>query len=208
MKKIFTRIAAALLALISVATVLVSCSAPTPDEVMGAVNLPDTYYIEYEVKDKDGVIRTVSKAVDENGSVVFRSGDELLVFIKDGESYTEYSANGNGELTSEVGRKVTEDYVEEATAEFNEYAERSREKLMPTVKVYGETTVADRACTVYSVTVGIKSFNVGYYYYVDDATGVCLGFNSEMVLANIALDTDDTVFTCVTFTTEVPKIEK
>ena len=204
MKKIKfgTKILAVVMALSALVGAFASCSAPSADEINATVDLPDTYHIEYEVTGDDGVIRTVSKTVDESGNIRFVSGETETVFIKDGISYVEYQKNKDGEVSRTEGKKVTADYVKTATAEFDGYAEQSKNKYLPTAKEVGETEIAGRKCTEYQVSVGIKAFGVTYSYYVDNETGVCLGYDTAMILAGIETDNTDTVFTCTAFETE------
>ena len=200
--KSILKIMAALLALVTLGTVAVSCGALRAEEMIDSVKLPETYSITYEVKNKDGEITTVSKTRDENGNVYFRSGDTELLFIKDGNAFVEYTKNAEGELVCDSNKKVDGDYVDNATVEFLEYAEQSRNRFMPTAKESGTQTIANRPADRYTVKVGISAFNVSYNYYVDTETGVCLGYDTQMVLAGISVDTDDTVFTCTEFITD------
>ncbi|MBQ8345506.1 MAG: hypothetical protein IJY42_04475 [Clostridia bacterium] len=184
------------------ATLLTGCTLPTADGINSTVTLPSVYRITYEVKASDGVIHTVSRAQDANGNLYFRSGVTELLFLKDGNDFVLYEKDENGAFTTKEGIKVDQEYAKEATEEFFTYAEQSKKKYLPGIKETGEATVLNRTCKVFEVSVGIESHRVSYSYYVDTETGVCLGFDSSMILANISLDTNDTVFTCTEFATE------
>ena len=199
---IFAKLSAIAVTVLTLAAIFSSCAVSTPEEIIGTVSLPDTYSIVYEVEEKNGVITTVGKTVDKNGNVYFQSGETELIFIKDGSNYIEYTRSSDGEFVSELGKKVDSAYVSDATAEFHGYVEQSMKKNIPTVEKMGESNILGRACEVYNVKVGIKSFNVSYTYFVDSETGVCLEYSAEMTLAGISTNTDETTFTCVEFITE------
>lgn len=201
MKKIL-KTAAALLCVCILSVFAVSCSADKAEDIIGSVRYPESYRIVYEVEDKDGVIRTVGKSVDADGNVYFCSGENETVFIREGKSYVEYVKDESGEFICESGKKVDADYVASATAEFSELAEQSKNKFMPTVKEAGTSEIVGRGCTVYAISVGIKAFGISYFYYVDEATGICLSYDVEMVLAGIDVESDDTVYVCVEFITD------
>ncbi|MBQ8849200.1 MAG: hypothetical protein IJ011_02565 [Clostridia bacterium] len=200
--KRLAKIIAVILSLLTLTAVFASCAGGKTEEIINTVKFPESYSISYEVKDADGIIRTLSKTVDAEGNVHFVSGEYEIKFICDGENYTEYTKDENGEFISVSGTKVNKEYVEAATAEFHTYAEESLKQHLPTAEeIEGENRLG-RECRVFEVVVGIKSFNTTYLYYVDSETGICLGFESSMVLAGIDVQTDDTVFTCVEFITE------
>lgn len=200
--KFAAKIIAAALAIATLGVELSGCDVPSADEINNAVAFPKAYCIEYQVRDKDGVIRIVSKTKDECGNIHFRSGDSETMFIKDGTCFVEYVKNGDGTFSCEEGKKVDEHYVDNATAEFDEYAEQAKMKYLPGIESQGEQELLGRTCFVYQVKVGLDSHHISFAYYVDKETGICLGFDSNMELANISVGTDDTVFTCTRFATD------
>ena len=56
------------------------------------VSLPEQYSITYEIESAEGIVRTVQKTKDADGNVYFRSDEEELLFLIDGDNYTLYRA--------------------------------------------------------------------------------------------------------------------
>ena len=180
------------------AIALVSCDLPSYEEINGAVELPDTYSITYQIREKGGAIRTVAKTRDGEGNVYFRSGDEEYIFIKDGIGFAEYKKDEYGTFVKS-GAVMDGSYVNEVTKEFTSLAEKSLMKLVPGIEEDGETELLGRACRVYSVKLGGDGHNLTYSYYVDIETGICLGFETEAILGNVSIEPDEEIFVCIEF---------
>lgn len=187
---------------------LSSCELPSADDINDSVEFPESYSIMYQVKNKEGVIKTVIKTVDSEENVYFKSGKEELLFIKSSESYTEYKKDSDGAFVATEDISVDESYIEKATEEIKEYAEQSKKQYIPGMKSRGEQELLGRNCKVFGIKLGGDSHNVSYSYYVDEETGICFGFESDMLLADNSVPTDDTMFTCTEFITkDIPSLK-
>ena len=187
-----------------------SCNTQILKDLNGAVALPDSYAIAYEVTAEDGIVFTVAKTVDGEGNVYFKNKDEEKLFIKSGDSFLLYEKDEDGVFTlRDEDVKYTAKAVDEATAAFLDYAEQSKNQFMPTAKQEGEETLLGRTCTVYKLGVGNDNTGVTYSYYVDGETGVCLGMDSDMAAAGITLGQSGEIFTCTAFVTEeIPSLQE
>lgn len=59
------------------------------EKVIYLAKLPEQYFISYEVAGEDGVVETISKAVDLQGNIYYKNEKEYL-FIWDGSNYILY----------------------------------------------------------------------------------------------------------------------
>ena len=66
------------------------------------VELPDTYFISYEVSDSAGVVRTVSRARDAEGNIYYQTEDLELLFLMENGSYVRYD-RADGEFVRQDG---------------------------------------------------------------------------------------------------------
>ena len=183
-------------------TSFVGCNLPSVSDVVDMVIYPEQYSIAYEVESKDGTVATVKKIVDGEGNVYFKSGTTELLYIKDGNQYTEYVKNESGDFEKNADSTYMQTYVVQKTNQFSDFAEMSRNQMMPTAKKSGTAEVLGRKCFVYTITVGGDKTGVHYSYYVDSDTGICLGYESGMSAVGFDLGADGDVFRCTEFVTE------
>lgn len=204
--KNFKKILVLVLALVATVA-FASCDLPSVDDVQSLVVYPEQYSITYEVESKDGVITAVQKIVDSEGNVYFKSGEDEQLYLKDGDGYVLYRKDQSGEFVALPGSSFVKTYVDEQTKQFFEYAEMSKNQLMPTAKKQGDAEVLGRTCDVYTITVGGDKTGVKYSYYVDQTTGICLGYESGMSAVGFDLGADGEIFRCTEFVTEdVPNL--
>lgn len=175
---------------------------PSVQDVKGLVIYPEQYSITYEIEAKDGTVTALCKTVDAQGNVYYQNGATEQLYLKNGDQYVLYQKDQNGEFVALPGSSYVKTYVDEQTKQFSEYAEMSRNQLMPTAKKQGEQEVLGRACDVYVITVGGDKTGVKYSYYVDRATGICLGYESGMSAVGFDLGADGEIFRCTGFVTE------
>ena len=179
------------------------------DKVENAVVYPDTYSITYEITTVEGLIHTVIKTVDASGNIYYKSIDEEKLFINNDGAYTFYKKNSDGDFGKVDGARYTAEAVEKELEPFDSYAKRTTDKFIPTARSIGETTVTGRAADTYRL--GVNLFAVSFYhvYYVDQATGICLGVDVvNTVFGSEAKDNEET-FVCVEFVTEnIEDLEK
>ena len=99
MKKII-----AFLALICIISTLAltGCSSFTR-EIIEFVELPDQYYIEYEVVGDDGTVKTIARGRDANGNYYYRASGVETIYLIDGEYYTAYDMS-DGEYIAREDR--------------------------------------------------------------------------------------------------------
>lgn len=125
------------------------------------------------------------------------------VFLADGDNYMLCRPNGEGKFSAEDPDVLyNAAYVETATGKFMEYAGESQKRLIPGIESTEEQTVLDRTCDVYKVETGAGNFLVTYQFYVDQETGVCLGWEEGKAIGDYELEADREVFRCTEFLTE------
>ncbi|MBR7097789.1 MAG: hypothetical protein IKC59_00095 [Clostridia bacterium] len=172
------------------------------NKVENAVVYPEAYSITYEITTAEGMIHTMTKTVDPSGNVYFKTTDKEQLFLNSNGTYTLYEKNTDGVLAEVDGAKFTREAVENEVAVFNEYAEQTTNKFIPTARRTGETTVAGRSGEVYKIGVNLWAASFFHLYTVDRETGICL----EVSVQNKALGKESKVneetFVCIEFITE------
>lgn len=178
--------------------------------VNSSVTMPEQYSITYEIETTEGTIHTVKKALDSDGNIYFKSGSTELLFMKGDKHYTLYEKNADGQFVSSdsaEGYNLT--YVEEATSEFSNYAQKSKNQFLPGMNSDGEKEFLGRTCLTYSIHVGAENIGVTYTFLVDEETGICLGWEEAQKVADFDLGADGEIFECTQFITEgVPSLEE
>lgn len=197
MKKIILAIAI----ILTVGMTFLSCS--IINKVNDSVKYPDEYSITYEITSEDGVISLITKTVDKNGNVYFKTSETEKLYINENGAYTLYEKAVGGAFYPVGDIKYTADAVEEATSAIKEYTEKSKEKFIPTAKKDGEATVSGRACEVYKLGVGTDNNSSYHYYYVDAETGICLGVEVKQTALGDSVDYEGERFICKEFITEI-----
>ncbi|MBQ7344361.1 MAG: hypothetical protein IJW53_06350 [Clostridia bacterium] len=182
-------------------TALASCG--IIDRVESAVVYPDTYSITYEITTVEGLIHTVTKTVDSNGNIYFKSIEDEKLFIKDNDSYTLYEKNADNKFAKTDGARYTKEAVEKELELFDSYVKRTTDKFIPTARRTGETSVVGRTADTYKIGVNLLAVSFHHIYYVDQATGICLGADVvNKTFGNETKDNEET-FICVAFDTEM-----
>ena len=171
--------------------------------VYRAIKLPSQYFITYEVSGEDGIVKTVSKAVDDNGNIYYKSGQEYL-FLQEGKNYVLYQRE-DGTFVKQDGDKYQKTYVDELTEDFNKYVEKGR--LTADGSPNGEVSIAGRSCDVYSITISFANFEQGYQYAVDQETNACLELLSEKTISGFKKEGEES-FGCIRFDTGQIDLEK
>ena len=172
------------------------------NKVENAVTYPETYSITYEITTPEGLIHTMTKTVDQNGNVYFKTTGKEQLFLNDNGSYTLYEKNTDGVFAEVEGAKYTREAVENEVALFDQYAKQTTNKFIPTARRAGESTVAGRGADTYKLGVNLLAVSFHHFYYVDQKTGVCLGVDVvNKTFGNETADNEET-FVCVAFVTE------
>ena len=171
-------------------------------EINNAVSFPEEYFITYEVEHGDGTVSTVAKGVDAEGIIYYRSGNLEVLYVPAEALYDRYERDESGVFTkSSYGISYTASRVEQETKEFTDYADKSLDRYLPTVKENGEDDFLSRTCDSCEITVGIESFNKTYTFLVDKETGICLSWEeSNTLYGNV--NTDEVAFRCLEFQTD------
>lgn len=198
MKKIALIVLVAILAL----TVVGFASCGIIEKVENAVIYPDTYSITYEITTADGLIYTLTKSVDENGNLYFKSIDTEKLFINNAGTYTLYEKNESGDFAAKDGAKYTRKAAEAEISAFDEYSHRSTDQLIPTAAKSGTATVAGRSADVYKIGVNLLAVSFYHVYNIDTETGVCLGISVDNTVFGNAVEADGESFICTEFITE------
>ena len=172
------------------------------DKVENVVTYPETYSITYEITTPEGLIHTMTKTVDQNGNVYFKTTGEEQLFLNDNGSYTLYEKNTDGVFAEVEGAKYTREAVENEVALFDQYAKQTTNKFIPTARRAGESTVAGRGADTYKLGVNLLAVSFHHLYHVDSETGICLGVDVvNKTFGNETADNEET-FVCVEFITE------
>lgn len=143
--------------------------------VYHTVTLPSQYFITYEVSDEDGIVRTISKAVDTDGNIYYEADQEYL-FLLEGKNYVLYQPE-NGTFTRQGADKYQKDYIKKLTKDFGDYVEKARLTLDQTPT--GQVTVVGRDCDVYAISIKFANYEQRYQYAIDQETYACLEVMSE-----------------------------
>lgn len=167
------------------------------------LHLPEQYSITYEIESSEGVIRTIKKMKDADGNIYFRSGEDELLFLVDGDNFILYRPDEKGGFSADDQDALYNDtYVETATEEFMEYAGKSQKQFIPGMESTDEQMISGRDCDVYRIETGAGNFLVTYQFYVDEETGICLGWEEGKEISGHELEADGEVFRCTEFLTE------
>ncbi len=191
-----------ILCLLAACSVLVTSGCGILSDMNNTVEYPDAYSITYEVTNMDGVVTTLSKTVDKDGNVYVKAADLECLYIKEGNSYQLYEKEENGTFVSSGDERYTRKAVDSATSQIDEYAKESLKQFMPTAKKEGKQEVAGRSCQVYKLGVGGENNSAYYYYFVDEATGICLGVNVRYTALGQEVANSENTFICTNFETE------
>lgn len=170
------------------------------------VELPDTYFISYEVSDSAGVVRTVSRARDAEGNIYYQTEDAEFLFLLENGNYVRYNG-ADGGFVRQDGEKYRLSYVEELTKDFDEYLDKAALTADGVSTLVGEEEIAGRTCNVYSVTVHFANFEQTFRYSIDQETGVCLRLESDKNISGVELDGEEG-FSCVRFDTDQIDLKK
>jgi len=190
------------LCVVLIVSLLAMSSCGVIRELIGAVEYPDVYSLTYEITQADGTVHTITKTVDEDGNVYLKTADQERLYLKDGKNYTLYEKDENGVFVSSGDEKYTAKAVDEATSAIGDYAEQSKNKLMPTAKKSGEDEISGRSCEIYKLGVGNDDNGAYYYYFVDTETGICLGLEIHQTAMGYEVEGNGETFVCTEFITE------
>lgn len=173
--------------------------------VLYTAKLPEQYFISYEVTGEDGVVETVSKAMDLQGNIYYKKDGEYL-FIRDGNSYVLYQWE-DGAPVEQQDKKYQSSYIEELTKEFDEYVKKANLNTGGITEHTGEGMICDRNCNLYTFTLNVINFEQKYQFAVDQETGVCMEWESEKNISGY-VEHGDGGFRCVRFDTEQEDLRK
>lgn len=169
------------------------------EKVIYLAKLPEQYFISYEVAGEDGVVETISKAVDLQGNIYYKNEKEYL-FIWDGSNYILYFWE-DGKPTEQTDKKYQSVYIEELTKDFDEYVKKANLNTGGISEYAGEGMVCDRHCSLYTITLNVINFEQKYQFAVVQENGVCLEWKSEKNISGHE-EPGDGNFCCVRFDTE------
>ena len=172
------------------------------DKVENAVVYPETYSITYEITTPEGLIHTMTKTVDKNGNIYFKSIDGENLFINDNGAYVLYKKNSTGSFEAVEGARYTREAVEKELTSFDSYAKQTTNKFIPTARHTGETTIAGRSADTYKIGVNLLAVSFHHLYHVDSETGICLGVEVVNKAFGVETKANEETFVCVEFITE------
>lgn len=160
--------------------------------------LPDQYFISYKIVDEDGEISTISKAVDGQGNIYYKSENEYL-FLKNENDYTMYQME-NGHYIEQKEETYPSVSVKKITEDFDAYVKKADLKTNGIAEYEGEEDIEGRKCDVYSITVKIVNFEQKYTFAVDQETQICMKWVSEKNISGHE-EAGDESFICTRFDT-------
>lgn len=164
-----------------------------------SVTFPEQYFIEYDVTSEDGVITTVSEAIDEEGRIYVKNEEEYL-FIPEENGYTCYQ-NKDGKFIRQENERYQLSYIKDLMEEFDDYTKDGVILSADNGNYTGTTDILGRTCDVYEITLDIASnFRQNFKYYIDQETGICMGRTSEKSIAGFEEQEEE--FMCTQFETE------
>lgn len=169
----------------------------------GEPELPAEYRITYEMENGNGTISLITMVKDGEGNLYYQNGAEELWFLSQESGYVQAMPDENGELApTSSGTILKETAVRESTAAFWECVETSDKLIAPGFSHAGTAAVAERTCDLYTNTMGISGLNVTYQLYIDQETGVCLGWMEEKETGIFDSEASAGTFLCSEFQTE------
>lgn len=170
---------------------------------MRTPELPMEYRITYEMENGDGTVSLITMAKNSEGNLYYRDGAEELWFLSQKNGYVQAIPDENTELIPiSSGTILKEKAVRERTAAFWKCVETSGKLVAPGFSHAGTAAVAERTCDLYTLTMGITGLNVTYQLYIDQETGVCLGWTEEKETGIFDSEASKGTFLCSEFQTE------
>lgn len=173
--------------------------------VLYVAKLPKQYFITYEVANEDGVIETISKAVDKEGNIYYKADEEYL-FLRDGENFILYQREGQ-KFVEQTDKKYQSSYVENLTGEFEDYVKKANLNTGGITKLVGEEEIVGRQCKVYEITVKIVNFEQNFQFAIDQETCICLSWESVKNISGYE-EAGEENFRCIRFDTENINLEE
>jgi len=173
--------------------------------VLYIAKLPEQYFITYEASDKDGVVTTVSKAVDADGNIYYKADEEYL-FLREGENFILYQREGEAFIKQE-DKKYQTVYVENLTERFENYVKKANLNTGGITKLIGEEEVAGCKCNIYEIVVKVFNFEQRYQFAVDQQNYICLSWKSIKNISGYD-EMGDESFLCTRFDTEEIDLKK
>lgn len=165
--------------------------------------MPDEFKITYEMENGDGTLSMITLAKDSEGNLYYRDSETELRLLTQENGYIQAIPDENGELSAvNTGKILKEQDVQESTAPFWKCVETSEKLIAPGFSLAGTATVAERNCDLYTHTMGISGLNVTYQLYIDQETGICLGWTEEKETGIFDSEASEGTFLCSEFQTE------
>lgn len=186
-------------------TVEISGSEPESDTVLYIAKLLKQYFITYEVSDEDGIVTVISKAVDADGNIYYKAGEEYL-FLYEGENFILYQREGEAFVKQE-DKKYQTVYVDNLTEEFENYVKKANLNTGGITKLVGEEEVAGRKCNIYEIVVKVLNFEQRYQFAIDQGNYICLSWKSVKNISGYG-EAGDESFLCTRFDTEGIDLKK
>lgn len=199
-KNIF--IAAAILAMSVLSLTGCQMGSLDTEQLMQEVSMPEEYIITYEIETATGEIQTVTKGVDADGNIYFKSPDEELLFVKNSDRYTQYELSRETSKEKASSAEYNINHVNNATRQFNECVEKSESKYSGGAERVGDVTVAGVICDEYEINVTVANFTQMYTFAVDKENDICLRWTDTTSIGSYDASEGNESFECTEFITE------
>lgn len=170
----------------------------------GTMEFPTEYRITYERENGDGTLALITLAKDQQGNFYYSDAAQELWYLADGDGYLAAEPDMAGRLVATSPHTLWKESAVLRQAEaFMELAESSGKQYVPGFTLSGTATVAGRNCDLYTNTMGIAGLNVIYQLYIDQETGICLGWIEKKETSHFDSEASEGTFLCVEFETEI-----
>ena len=163
------------------------------------VQLPESYFITYEIYDTDNETRTITKAVDAQGNIYYEDGQQYL-FLPQEEGYALYEKEEEA-FVRQSDEFYSVSYMESFTEVFHEYLETSVVTTGGNPELIGQEMIAHRDCDVYSAVIQLANYAQTYQYALDQETGACLRLEKEETISGF-VENKREGFVCIQFDTQ------
>lgn len=144
------------------------------------ISLPEEFRITYEIENGDGTLSLITLAQNADGEFYYQNASEEKWFLPQGNGYIQAMPDESGELVPISSGIILKDTAfREHTVDFWNCAETSEKRFAPGFEWEGTETVAGRNCDLYTNYLGVANMNVTYLLYIDQETGICLGWQED-----------------------------
>ncbi len=143
-------------------------------------SLPNEFRITYEMENGDGTLSLITLSKNGDGELHYQNASEEKWFLAQGNGYIQAQPDEGGKLVPiSAGTILKDTAFQDQTLDFWNCAEASEKRFAPGFEWERTEIIAGRTCDLYTNYLGIDNMNVTYLLYVDQETGICLGWMED-----------------------------